>query len=95
VLEVVTVKTLVGWHVEIEFQEIGNRTQAAALLRLADGTELRAHGHAVRHPDDPEQLRVGEELAAARTLDDLARQLLEKSAKDIESVTHVSAHPHM
>lgn len=94
-LEVVTVKTLVGWHVEIEFQEIGNRTQAAALLRLADGTELRAHGHAVRHPKDAEQLRVGEELAAARTLNDLARQLLEKSARDIESATHVPAHPHM
>lgn len=94
-LEVDIVKTLVGWHVEIEFQEIGNRTQAAALLRLADGTELRAHGHANRHPKDPEQLRVGEELAAARTLNDLARQLLEKSARDIESATHVPAHPHM
>ncbi len=42
--------TLVGWHVEMEFQEEGDRTRAAAMVRLGDGTEFRAHGTANRHP---------------------------------------------
>lgn len=54
--------TLVGWHVEMEFQEEGDRTRAAAMVRLSDGTEFRAHGTANRHPSDPDQLRVGEEI---------------------------------
>jgi hypothetical protein len=87
--------TLVGWHIEMDFRTVDSRTKSAALLRLPDGTELRAHGHATRHPDDPEQTRVGEELAAARALNDLARQLLGKAAREIEEVTKVSAHPGM
>ncbi|MEV5241071.1 DUF1876 domain-containing protein [Streptomyces cinnamoneus] len=88
-------QTIVGWHVEVEFEEVEKRTRAAAMLRLQDGTELRARGHATRHPDDPEQLRVGEELAAARALNELSRQLLAKAGHDIEEVTHVEAHPSM
>lgn len=38
-------RTLVGWHIEMEFQEEGDRTKAAALVRLADGTEVRSHGY--------------------------------------------------
>ncbi|MDX3073348.1 DUF1876 domain-containing protein [Streptomyces sp. NPDC088354] len=86
-------QTLVGWHIEMDFREEGSRTKAAALLRLPDGTEVRSHGHANRHPADPSQDRVGEELAAARALNDLARQLLGKAAHEIEEVTHISAHP--
>lgn len=85
--------TIVGWHIEMEFQEIAARTEAAALLRLQDGTELRAHGEAIRHPDDPGQARVGEELAAARALNDLAHQLVNKAGVEIEQVTHREAHP--
>jgi hypothetical protein len=86
-------ETLVGWHVEMDFRTIGSRTKSAALLRLPDGTELRAHGHATRNPDDPVQTRVGEELAAARALNDLARQLLGKASHEIEDVTKAPAHP--
>ncbi|MFF4651164.1 DUF1876 domain-containing protein [Streptomyces sp. NPDC001380] len=85
-------QTIVGWHVEMEFREEGARTRAAALLRLQDGSELRAHGHATRHPDDPEQQRVGEEVAAARALGDLSRQLLAKAGGEIEETTHMRAH---
>lgn len=85
-------ETVVGWHVEMEFREIDAKTEAAALLRLRDGTELRAHGRANKHPDDPEQPRVGEEIAAARALNDLARQLLAKAGVEIEEVTHLRAH---
>ncbi|MGW4804675.1 DUF1876 domain-containing protein [Kitasatospora sp. NPDC004272] len=72
-------RTLVGWHIEMEFQEDGDRTRAAAMVRLADGTELRGHGSATRRHGDRPQLRVGEEVAGARALNDLAMQLLTKA----------------
>ncbi|MFF4159879.1 DUF1876 domain-containing protein [Streptomyces sp. NPDC001678] len=84
-----------GMHVDVEFDEIDKRTRAAALLRLPDGTEIRAKGKAVRHPDDPEQQRVGEEVAAARALNKLSRELLDKAGHDIEEATHIPAHPAM
>ncbi|MFD5464463.1 DUF1876 domain-containing protein [Kitasatospora sp. NPDC127059] len=86
-------QTLVGWHIEMEFREDGPRTTAAALLRLGDGSELRAHGHSSRHPSDPEQLRVGEEIAGARALNDLASQLLSKAHGEIQEVSPVPTHP--
>ncbi|WP_329494272.1 DUF1876 domain-containing protein [Kitasatospora herbaricolor] len=88
-------QTLVGWHIEMEFREEGSRTAAAALLRLADGSELRAHGFTSRHPADSEQLRVGEEIAAARALNDLASQLLTKAHAEIQSGSTVPTHPLM
>jgi hypothetical protein len=81
-----------GWHVEIEFQEDESRTRAAALLRLPDGAELRAHGHAKRNAQDPAQARIGEEIAGARALSSLTHQLLDKAAGEIEAETHKPAH---
>ncbi|MFE7559287.1 DUF1876 domain-containing protein [Kitasatospora sp. NPDC057500] len=86
-------QTLVGWHIEMEFREEGPHTAAVALLRLGDGAELRARGAASRHPSDPEQLRVGEEIAAARALNDLASQLLTKAHGEIQEVSPVPTHP--
>ncbi len=85
-------QTLVGWHVEMEFKEEGDRTRAAAMVRLSDGTEFRAHGTANRHPSDPDQLRVGEEIAGARALMDLASQLLQKAHKEIDEVSGRTSH---
>ncbi|MEV0601272.1 DUF1876 domain-containing protein [Streptomyces sp. NPDC050315] len=85
--------TLVGWHVDMEFAEDGNRTKAAALLRLSDGTECRGHGRADRHPTDPEQLRVGEEIAGARALMDIAGQLMDKAHAEIDEVVGHPTHP--
>ncbi|GAA4842998.1 DUF1876 domain-containing protein [Kitasatospora terrestris] len=76
--------TLVGWHIEMEFQEDGDRTKAAAMVRLADGTELRAHGFSTRHHADAPQLRVGEEVAGARALNELAMQLLTKAHGELK-----------
>ncbi len=36
--------TRVGWHVEMEFMEDDQHTRAVAMVRLPDGTEVRAHG---------------------------------------------------
>ncbi|GAA3367264.1 DUF1876 domain-containing protein [Streptomyces sannanensis] len=88
-------QTIVGWHIEVEFEEVEKTTRASCLVRLQDGTELRAHGHANRHPDDPEQMRVGEEIAAARALNELSRTLLKKAGVEIEEVTHIPAHIRM
>ncbi|MEE1754826.1 DUF1876 domain-containing protein [Streptomyces sp. SP18CS02] len=85
-------QTLVGWHVEVEFAEEGSRTRAACMVRLPDGTEMRGHGHAKRHPDDMEQQRIGEEIAAARALNQLSRDLMKKAGGEIEEVTHIPAH---
>lgn len=85
-------ETIVRCNVDMEFREAGPLTQAAAVLRMHDGTELKAHGVTNRNPDDPGQQRVGEEVAAARALHDLAAQLLEKAGVDIEELTHTPAH---
>lgn len=58
-----TPRITVGWHIDLEFEEDSHRTRAAALVRLSDGTEVRAHGYASRHPSDEDQQRVGEEIA--------------------------------
>ncbi|MGW7367169.1 DUF1876 domain-containing protein [Streptomyces sp. NPDC054841] len=86
-------QTLVGWHIETEFREDGDHTRAAALLRLADGTEIRGHGAANRHPSDASQLRVGEEIAGARALMDVAQQLLQKAHVEIDDVRGTPSHP--
>ncbi|MER5463714.1 MULTISPECIES: DUF1876 domain-containing protein [unclassified Streptomyces] len=85
-------QTLVGWHVEMEFTEEGDRTRAAAMVRLGDGTEIRGHGNAQRHPSDSEQLRVGEEIAGARALMDMASQLLQKAHTEIDEASGRKSH---
>jgi hypothetical protein len=89
--EVSAMQAVVGWHVEIEFEEDDTHTEAALLLRLPDGVELRGRGHAKRNPADEPQPRIGEEIAAARALSDLTHQLLDKAAGEISEVTHRTA----
>ncbi|MCX4908383.1 DUF1876 domain-containing protein [Streptomyces sp. NBC_00878] len=88
-----TMKTAVGWHIELEFEEDDNRTRAAALVRLPDGNEVRAHGYASRHPVDSNQPRVGEEVAGARALNELAMQLLTKAHDEIDEASGRTSRP--
>jgi hypothetical protein len=61
--------------------------------RLArNGVGMTGHGLARRHPDDQEVTQIGEEIAAARALSDLAHQLLSDAAGQIEGITHQRAH---
>ncbi|MET8575749.1 DUF1876 domain-containing protein [Streptomyces sp. NPDC005012] len=85
--------TAVGWHVELEFKEDDTRTRAAALVRLPDGSEIRGHGHASRHDSDANQPRVGEEVAGARALNDIAMQLLDKAHREIDAAAGRPSHP--
>ncbi|GHF65367.1 hypothetical protein GCM10010218_53560 [Streptomyces mashuensis] len=83
---------IVDCGIQMQFREIDADTQADVKLRLHDGSELSAQGVAHRHPDDPRQQRVGEEVAAARALTGLADQLLEKAGHDMESTLHHEVH---
>ncbi|MFI2510048.1 DUF1876 domain-containing protein [Streptomyces sp. NPDC018972] len=85
--------TAVGWHVDLEFEEDDRQTRAAALVRLPDGTEVRAHGHANRHHTDANQPRVGEEIAGARALNELAMQMLTKAHGEIDDASGRISHP--
>ncbi|PKW09422.1 protein of unknown function [Streptomyces sp. 1222.5] len=85
--------TTVGWHVELEFMEDDQHTRAAAMVRLPDGTEVRAHGRASRHSVDSNQPRVGEEIAGARALNELAMQLLGKAHGEIDADSGRISHP--
>ncbi|MCL7428649.1 DUF1876 domain-containing protein [Streptomyces sp. NPDC052415] len=86
-------RTTVGWHVEMEFSEDDQHTRAVAMVRLPDGSEVRAQGHASRHHTDANQPRVGEEIAGARALNELAMQLLTKAHGEIDAESGRTSHP--
>jgi hypothetical protein len=71
------------WALEIAIGENLDETEAQAVLQVAD-SEMAGTGRARRNPHDPARPRVGEELAVARALSDLAHQLLEAAAREIE-----------
>lgn len=76
------------WAVEIFLAEHSGRTHAQARLRTGDRTHLMGRGSARLNPADRDVPEIGEELAASRALADLAHQLLDAAAGDLEDVTH-------
>ncbi len=85
------------WTVEIQLTEksgvdefegdVSIRTHAEARLKTGDAEALRGWGNARKHPADPDVPQIGDELAAARALSDLAHRLLHAAAADIEAST--------
>lgn len=73
------------WTVEMRFDEDADHCHAMATLRTTSGQELRGHGSARRNPVDRPVTRIGEEVAGARALSNLAHELLEYAASEIES----------
>ena len=73
-----------AWSVEILLDETPDETEAEAVLVLEDH-RYSGWGRARRNPADPTVPRIGEELAAARALSDLAHKLLEAAATSIEA----------
>jgi hypothetical protein len=73
------------WTIEMRFEEDADRTHAVAVLRTPAGQELRGHGQSRRNPVDRPQPLIGEEVAGARALSNLAHELLEYAAAEIES----------
>jgi Domain of unknown function (DUF1876) len=83
------------WTVQIVLGEDDDQTRADAVLDLPGKTELRGHGTSRRNPEDPSVPMIGDELATARALSDLAHQLLNVCARDIESSTRTPASLHL
>lgn len=83
------------WTVEVLISEHDNETHAEARLHTGDKTDLRGRGTARRNPPDRDVPEIGDELAAARALSDLAHHLLHAVVEDIEAITHehVRVHP--
>ena len=79
------------WSVELSISEHDRETEADARLVPADGAHLSAHGTARRNPADPDVTGIGEKIAVARALSDLAHLLLESAAGELEDVTHERA----
>ena len=79
------------WTVQVTLDEDGDDTLADAALSVENKMELRGHGTSRRNPRDESEPRIGDELAKARALSDLAHQLLAAAASDIEAKTHVPA----
>jgi hypothetical protein len=80
-----------SWRVEISLHEQDGKTQAEARLTHVD-LGMIGHGLARRNPHDQEVTQIGEEIAAARALSDLAHQLLDEAAWGVESITHERPH---
>jgi len=69
-------------EIEILFEEDGDHTEARASIMIR-GATFTGSGRSRRNPSDPEVPMVGEELAAARALSDLAHKLVEAAAEAI------------
>lgn len=87
--------TVGEWSVMLSVSERDRGTEAEARLLIRGGADLTGHGSARRNPADPNVTKIGEELAVARALSDLAHRLLHMASTDVETVTHERAHLHM
>lgn len=80
------------WNVDIFIDEFENKTRAEAKLVREDKTQFSGVGLARLNPSDVNVPEIGDELAAARALSELAHRLLHVAAQDIEGVTSQPAH---
>ena len=70
-------------EMHLTFEEDDTHTEARVSLHLR-AFDLTGYGWARRNPHDPNAPKVGEELAAARAIADLAQQLLDLATYQIE-----------
>lgn len=78
------------WTILVNIDEDGDDTFADAVLTADNKSEMHGRGVSRRHPRDESVPRIGDELAAARALSDLAHQLLSMAAGEIEDHTHAA-----
>jgi hypothetical protein len=76
------------WTVRIDIGEHDGQTRAIARLHTGAGTSLAGTGVARLNPADPDVPEIGDEVAAARALSQLARLLLGVASDDLEDVLH-------
>lgn len=73
------------WRLEIVFTEDDRATRADVVLDVG-GKHHHGWGRAKRNPGDEDVPVIGEEVAAARALIRLARQLLGAAEDEIEEI---------
>lgn len=79
-------KHLARFTVEITVDDVHDGTNATAKMAWEDG-ELIGRGRTTLDSDDHFPEQVGENLAVARALSDIAGKLYAATASDIQSVT--------
>lgn len=75
------------WTVKITIDEHEGHTRANARLRWRDQESVGV-GVSRLNPADRDVAEIGDELAVARALSDVARRLMAITAQDIEAVTN-------
>lgn len=75
------------WQLDVSIDEHEERTRAKVRLRWR-GDELVGVGLARLNPADEPVAEIGDELAVARALSDLANKLFALTESDIEAATH-------
>jgi hypothetical protein len=80
------------WHVEMFIYEDDDNTSVRAVLHTDSTVHREGHGRAVRAPHDTAVPEIGDEVAAARALHNLADVLLNTAAEDISEIEHRSVH---
>jgi Domain of unknown function (DUF1876) len=76
-----------NWTIEVSIDEHRKRTRARARLRWR-GRQLTGLGIARLSPSDRNIPEIGDELAVARALSNLADELFAATAYDIHTATH-------
>jgi hypothetical protein len=71
------------WDVQIDITEDADTTTAQATLTMPAQARLTGYGEAHRNPVDRPAAAIGDELAAARALEDLTSQLLSVANQDV------------
>jgi hypothetical protein len=82
------------WSITVDIDEHDDTTLAHVSLHTPAGHDVTGVGQAQRNPTDPSVPEIGDELAVARALRNLAERLLHTTEKDITGVTGESAHLH-
>ena len=83
------------WQVILSVSEHDDETQAEARLVMSGGDDVSGRGKARCNPTDENVTKIGEKIAVARALSDLAEGLLHVATTDVEAVTHQRARLHM
>lgn len=80
------------WSITVDIDELEDTTLANASLTTPAGHDVTGIGQAQRNPLDPNVPEIGDELAVARALRNLAERLLHTTEKDISGATGEAAH---
>ena len=82
------------WSVDIYLEEHPEtrHTRAEARLHTGDPIDIRGFGTSSRNPRDPDVPEIGDELAAARALANLAENLRRTATADVEALSTQASH---